>query len=58
MLELARARGFTVVDTAEVVEAHCEAEGSRFAGAALYVDHCHYSRLGLARIAERVPRAP
>ena len=55
---LAAARGFTVIDTTALVEERCRALNSRLGGADFYVDHCHFSALGLEHIAQRVPDPP
>jgi hypothetical protein len=58
ILELAEARGFDIVDTYEMVANHRKATGSLFAGLALYLDHCHFSREGTRMLAELVPEVP
>jgi hypothetical protein len=50
LLELARESGFAVIDFTEVADREQQASGSLFAPLALYVDHTHYSRLGIDRL--------
>jgi hypothetical protein len=56
IVELAESRGFSVVDTYDMVADYRKAKGSLLAGMALYVDHCHFSREGVRILAERVPK--
>ena len=47
-------KGFQTVDWAEVVAEEQNRSGSLFAGFALYVDHCHLSRLGTELLAQKI----
>jgi hypothetical protein len=58
VLARARERGFEVVDTVDLVEAYRRDAGSLVAGMALYVDHGHFSREGMRRLAEAIPAPP
>lgn len=53
----AQLAGFAWLDVVEIAQAEAEAAGTQFAPLALYVDHAHYSPLGLRRIAERLLEA-
>jgi hypothetical protein len=50
LLELARQAGFRVIDFTEIADQEQASAGSLFAPLALYVDHAHYSRLGIDRL--------
>ena len=54
LLALAKAAGFRAFDYTEITDAERSAQGSQFAAFALYVDHTHLSRLGIARLVERL----
>lgn len=53
---LATERGFLFVDFYDIVQDYRARSGSLFASAALYVDHAHFSRLGIEEVVSRVPR--
>jgi len=50
VMELARQKGFGVVDIVDIVAAERENGKSQFAGFALYVDHAHLSPIGVSRV--------
>lgn len=50
VMELARQKGFGVVDIVDVVAAERAGGKSQFAGFALYVDHAHLSPIGVSRV--------
>jgi hypothetical protein len=54
LLELAARAGFSVIDFTDVANQEQEAAGSLFAPLALYVDHTHYSELGVERLLPRL----
>ena len=54
LLELAQKANFRVLDYTDVTDAERARHGSQFAAFALFVDHAHLSRLGNARLVERL----
>lgn len=54
LLELAAEAGFSIVDFTEIADQEQANAGSLFAPLALYVDHAHYSRLGIERLRSRL----
>lgn len=50
----AREAGFSTIDFGDIVEAYRRQHGSLLAGAALYIDHVHFSADGTRLVAERV----
>ena len=54
LLDLAAKEGFRVVDFLEIAEEQSRAVGSQFAPLALYVDHTHFSRLGVEKVLPRL----
>jgi hypothetical protein len=50
--ELARGKGFAVVDIVDLVADEARRGRSQFAPLALYVDHAHWSPLGVSRVVE------
>lgn len=58
LLSGAKAAGFRVVDYLETTQEARRDGGSQFAALALYVDHTHLSRHGIARLVERLRDQP
>jgi hypothetical protein len=59
--ELARARGFGVVDFVDITAAERLRGKTQFAPLALYVDHAHWSPVGVSRVVDALaalPRTP
>lgn len=54
LLALARQAGFRVLDYGDIVHAEQARAGSLYAGLALYVDECHLSPLGIARLVAKL----
>lgn len=54
LLALAKEAGFRVLDYGDIVRAEQENGGSLYSGLALYVDECHLSRLGVARLVAKL----
>ena len=50
----ARGAGFSTIDFGAIVESYRRQHSSLLAGAALYVDHVHFSAEGTRLVAERV----
>lgn len=53
---LAREKGFGVVDFVEITSAEATRTRSQFAPLGLYVDHAHWSPIGVARVVEALDR--
>jgi hypothetical protein len=53
-LALGAKAGFRALDYTQIAEAEKHAAGSEYAALALYVDHCHLSRLGIKRLVDRL----
>jgi hypothetical protein len=62
LLAAARAAGWETLDFGAIAREEQARTGSQYAAFALFVDHVHWSRLGAARVGERLgvmaPRAP
>lgn len=54
LITAAKKNGFETVDGWELVNDYAVEKGSLLSGAALYVDHAHYSSTGLERLASKI----
>ena len=53
-IRLAEQNQFRVVDFYDLVDAYRQELGTPFAGFGLYVDHCHFSKLGTKHVADKI----
>jgi lysophospholipase L1-like esterase len=54
VVELARAKGFAVVDFVDITADERKRGNTQFAPLALYVDHAHWSPVGVARVVDAI----
>lgn len=58
VMEFARAKGFDVIDFVDITAAERQRGLSQFAPLALYIDHAHWSPVGVSRVVEALAERP